>query len=126
MNGAQREWQHQLERSFGPREFIRAGGAIFAWNLLGAAVSLVVGSSVPVVLFMVALLPFALVATTWKPAYWVVRKVLGNPNMPAEPRPRAREPSRPERLPWWGYLPGLWFLLISLVIYYLAYKYISR
>jgi hypothetical protein len=126
MDDAQREWQERYDRSFGPREFLRSLGAMFFLQLIAGALATLLHSNIPIAVATFSPLAFAFVATSWKPAYWILRTVWGNANMPMQPRPRTKTWLAAERLPWWGFLPAIWFLVISVIVYYLAFKYFAR
>src|SRR5574342_694199 len=119
MNDEQKEWSKQYTSNIGAKEFLRLGCAIMLWVFIGVGVSLIfelLGYSVHNIVFgtffiILFVLPF--VAYSRKPAYSLLRKILGNENLPREPYPRSNmKITRPPR-PWWSYLPGIWFLLLD-------------
>ena len=136
MNEEQKKWTEQAARNFGGREFLRFGCAIMLWVLIWIAVlvtliyeglkpapfiSIIFGAIASIPLF---LLPF--VARSWKPAFWLLRKILGNESFPNKPYPRSRVKIPREPRPWWSYLPGLWCGLLTLLVFYLAIRYFLR
>jgi hypothetical protein len=89
MDEEQREWQKQLAKNFGLREYIRFMAAFIVWIFLGVALCIILGSIVPFIVFLLA--PFAFAGPRWKPAYSLLRLILGNKNLPIDPMPRAHK-----------------------------------
>ena len=128
LNDEQRNWQKQFNTNIGCLELLRFGGAFIAWQLVGAVAAAFVPVPFFVVFIVLWLLPFvfAFICTRWRPTYLLLRGILGNKNLPAEPYPGPfRLPPR-QPLPWWAYLPGLWNLLLGLALLYLVIRYRSR
>ena len=122
MDDKQKEWYRQYSVSFGVREFFRFGCVFFIWMLIGMALTFMFRSSTILAIFLVIPFIFAIVASRWKPAYFLLRKIWGNENLPAEPMPHSTMKIPRQPLPWYGYLPGLWFLLLDLIIIYIIIK----
>jgi hypothetical protein len=127
MNDEQKIWSRQYASSIGTKEFIRVGCAIIIWIFLGIGLTLAFhltgysADSAIFNIFFIAMFAFQFVATRWKPAYSLLRKILGNENLPIEPYPRTISKTLNEPRPWWSYLPGIWFLILELVILYIIF-----
>ena len=122
MDDKRKAWHTQFGSNFGAREYIRFSCVFILWMFLGVALSILLRSSTPILIFMFITFGFAVVATRWKPAYSFLRIILNNENLPAEPLPFIRTKSLQPRQ-WWSYLPGLWWLLIDLILLYAVIKY---
>ena len=123
MDEKQKEWDKQVSSNFGAREFLRFLAAFFAWIFLGVAASIILRSTLVFLIFFLTAFAFFSVASRWKWAYKILRKILGNKNLPIEPMPRIHMRSLTQRLPWYSYLPGILLLLLSLLLAYLFIKY---
>ncbi len=127
MNDEQKEWSKRLGKSFGAREYLRFSCAFMLWILLGAMLAGLLRAPIIVVIFLLAVFVYAPIATRWKPAYRLLRMILGNKGMPPEPWPRstaARITGQPR--PWWSYIPGIWLWLLTILLFYLAIRYFTR
>ena len=127
MDEEQKKWDEQFWRNFGAREYLRFSCFVGIWMFLAAALCLIFYTSklIPSLLITVVLIclfVFAIFSRTWKPAYSFFRKILGNKNLPIEPRPHSIVKIPRQPLPWWGYLFGVWFLLLDLLILYIILK----
>ena len=131
MDEEQKNWRQQYTSNIGVREVLRLGFAFVIWILILIVLSIPFGfagyssSSISWIfstILVITILAFPFIAFSWKPAYSLLRKILGNKNLPTEPRPHSivKIPRRP--LPWWGYLFGIWFLLLDLLILYIILK----
>ena len=126
MDEKQREWQKQFWANFGGWEYLKYSAAFLIWNFAGIAIAVILHAGAIYALFFVATLVFTRLATTWRPAYLVFRKVIGNDKMPPEPMPRANVVVLKESLPWWARLPSLWFLFLDLVLLFILIRYFLR
>lgn len=126
MNDEQKEWYKQYSASFGVREFFRFGCAFFIWMIIGAVLAVIFRSSIMLTLFLIIPFMFATVAQRWKPAYFLLRIIWGNENLPTEPMPRSVMKIPRQPLPWYGYLPGIWGWLMGLALLYAVIRYLSK
>ena len=122
MDEEQKEWYKQYSASFGVWEFVRFGCFFLFWIFSGLALTSIFNNSAIFVIFFIAIFVFAIIASRWKPAYSLLRKILGNKSLPIEPRPHSIVKIPRQPLPWWGYLFGIWFLLLDLLILYIILK----
>ena len=127
MNEERNKWSKQFSSNVGARELLRLGCFIVIWMLLAGALSSIFHTSqlIQILLFtvfLISLFAFAIFSQTWKPAYSLLRKIFGNMNLPTEPIPHSTVKISRQRLPWWGYLFGIWFLLLDLLILYIILK----
>jgi hypothetical protein len=122
MDDKQKEWYEQYSVSFGAREFFRFGCVFFIWMFMGIVLTFMFRSSTMLILFLVFPFMFAIVAQRWKPAYLLLRKIWGNENLPLEPMPRSTVKIHRQPLTWYGYLPGIWGLLMLLLLLYTIWK----
>jgi hypothetical protein len=121
MDEEQKKWHEQFWRNFGASEYLRFSCFVGIWMLLAVALSLIFYNTkligiLLITVFLVSLFAFAIFSRTWKPAYSFLRKILGNKNLPSEPMPHSTVKIPRQSLPWWGYLFGIWFLLLDLLI----------
>jgi hypothetical protein len=127
MDEKQREWQRQFWGKIGGREFIRFAIIFFVWFTLGIVLTIILRSGAFFLIFFLTtfgLFPF--VCTTWKPAYSLFRGMFGNKNLPLEPMPRSWVKPHIEKLPWYAHLPGLWFLILNLILFYIVFKFFIK
>ena len=71
-----------------------------------------------------SVLGFVFLTRLWRPAYRLLRMLLGNKDLPDQPMPRASLKSgRPDgERHWWYFLPGILWLLSILALLYFAIK----
>ena len=132
MNEEPKEWSRRYNLSIGMKEIIRLGCAIIIWIFIGVVISLALElagyslSSIVFGIFFVSPFVFAFIAASRKSTYSLLRKILGNENLPHEPFPRStvKIPHRP--LPWWAHLPGIWGWLMGLALLYAVIRYLSK
>ncbi|HLO17328.1 MAG TPA: hypothetical protein VK206_21020 [Anaerolineales bacterium] len=132
MNEEQKEWSKKYTASIATKEFLRIGCAIMLWVFLGAALALasdLAGYSWGPIIFgvflmMMFIFPFA--APSSKAMYPLLRKILGNENLPTKSMPRSTVKIRREPLPWWGYLLGIWHWVMILFILFIVLKWYFR
>ena len=128
MNEEQMKWEKQFWTNFGGRAFFRFSCFVGIWILLAVVLSLFFHSSELIstllfTAFLVSLFAFAVFSRGWKPAYLFLRKVLGNENLPIEPMPRPTVKIPRGRLPWWGYLLGIWHWFLLLLVLFIVLKW---
>jgi hypothetical protein len=126
MNDEQRKWKKQYSSCFGTREFLRLAIAILAWIFAGLAISSIVGSSTIFIAFFFVLFLFSFVSPRWKPAYSLLRKIIGNQNLPTEPLSHTVAKSSSQARVWWSYIPSIWWVLLDLILLYLVIKYLIK
>ncbi len=124
MNDEQKEWKRQYYTNLGSREFFRLACAIVTWLFAGIVLTFVFKNGIFFDVFFITMFVFPFVAHSWKPAYLVLREILGNKNLLSELMPLSL--IKPQPRPWWSYLPGLWFTLMSLLLLYLVLRYNSK
>ena len=131
MDDERKKWSKQYTSNIGAREVLRLGRAFVIWIFILVALSIPFGlagyssnsiSWIFSTILIITIFAFPFIAFSWKPAYSLLRKIIGNENLPTEimPRSTAKGPRQP--LPWWGYLFGIWFLLLDLLILYIILK----
>ena len=131
MDEKQKEWYQQYSSNIGAKEILRLGCAIMLWIFIGLGISVPIafagysnGFMIFVIFFIILLLsPF--IAYSRKPIYSLLRKILGNENLPMEPMPRSTMKIPRQPLPWYGYLPGIWGWLMGLALLYAVIRYLS-
>ena len=132
MNEEQKKWSSQYTSNIGGREFLRLGCAIGSWILILVGLTIVFGfvglsSKFTGLLFGTILVIsfglFPFIARSWGPGYSLVRRILGNQNLPEEPYPRSTAKIPRPPLAWWGYLLAIWHWLLLLVILFILLKW---
>ncbi|MBI3162622.1 MAG: hypothetical protein HYZ23_08935 [Chloroflexi bacterium] len=98
MNEEQKEWYKRFWSSFGVREFLRFGCAFFIWEFIGLGLYIWLNNIGILIVFMSVYFSFPILTAGWQPAYSVLRKILGNPNMPEKIMPSKKN---------WGYYISL-------------------
>jgi hypothetical protein len=126
MDDEQKEWSSQLSRSLGVKEFLRFGCAFILWHLIGVALAVLLDVPIIGAAFLMAAVAYSAVATRWRPAYRLLRGILGNATMPAEPWPRSAVGIPKPPTPWWLFISGIWFWLLTLLLLFLAIRYLAR
>jgi len=134
MDEEQKEWQKQFWTNFGATEYIRFSCSFGLWMFLAVALALTLSLvfNIPEIVggflittFLIAAFTFSIVSRTWRPAYNILRKILGNKDLPTEPIPHSTIKIPRQPLPWYGYLPGIWGWLMGLALLYVIIKYLS-
>jgi len=133
MSDEQKEWSKQYTSNIGAREFLRLSCAIVTWIFLGAGVSVLFGlagydslSSIVFGIFFVALFVFAFISPRRKQTYLLLRKILGNENLPAEPMPRSTVKISRKPLPLLYYVLAIWRWILGLLVLYFIIKYVFK
>jgi len=131
MDDEQKEWQKQFWINFGLREYFRFGCAFIIWIFILVALSIAFAfagysaNSTSIIfsaILVITIFVFPFIARSWRPAYSLLRKILGNDNLPMEPMPRSRIKIPRQQRPWWSYLPGIWGWLMLLLLLYVILK----
>ena len=133
MDEEQQKWYKQYLSSFGVKEVLRAGCAILAWQFLGVALALIIAipgkneifAQVIFGIFTLSIFVFPFLIR-WRPAYSLLRAIIGNENLPTEPMPRSTTKLPHQPKPWWAYLPGIWGWLMLLLLLYVIIQYFSK
>jgi len=131
MNEEQKEWYKQYTASFGVRELFRLGFCTGAWMFLAVVAAAFfnfseIFSGFVFIIFLATLFAFAIASGTWGPAYLLLRKILGNKNLPAGPYPRSTIKIQRLPRPRYGYLPAIWQWLLGLALLYAVIRYLSK
>ncbi len=108
MDEEQKRASEQYAGNFGAREFIRYSCASLSFLLVGLALSMILHNSGISIIFIGLFFGILWLAPYWPPAYALVRKVMGNPNLP---------PALPAgHRKWWDYIPMVIKLALVLVV----------
>ncbi|MEW6241779.1 MAG: hypothetical protein AB1564_13315 [Chloroflexota bacterium] len=129
MNEELKKWREQYwKNSGGPREVGRFFIAMFTWITLGITLYFLFDDINIFTGFVIVIFIFPFLIFWWKPAWTLYRKILGNPNLPAEPMPRVKVVNefRELNLKWWHWLIIGWGILMNLALFYVAFKYLSK
>jgi len=118
-------WEHQFDSNFGSKELLRFLGVICGWLFLGLALSLAIDDYVLFFPFLISAFAFPFASLHWKPAYMLLRFILGNENLPAEPRP-PRAFGRFARPAWLSITSGVWLWLLVFLLAYLIIRDFTR
>jgi hypothetical protein len=129
MDDNRNAWSKRFNKNYGVREVLRFSGAFGIWMSLGVAISVALavrgyaaGEYVFLVFLMVFFM-FPMIARTWAPAYTLLRKILGNANLPTEPMPRSTVKTPRQPLPWLYYALATRRWLLGLIVLYFIIKY---
>ncbi len=126
MDDERKAWQKQFTSNFGAREFVRFMAALIVWIFVGVAVGVALRSPLVFVLLLFTGFVSPLSIYYSRRAYRIFRFILGNPNLPTEPMPRAKVKAPHEPRPWWSFIPGIWFWILTLALLYLAIRYFLK
>ncbi len=126
MDDERKAWEKQFASNFGARELLRFMAAFIGCLILGIVVAILTRSQWAYWPFFILALVFPIVGRVWAPGYRVLRFILGNPNLPEKllPRSTVKAPRKP--LPWYAFLPGIWFWILTLALLYFAVRYFLR
>src|SRR5689334_17943950 len=97
MNNDPNEWSKQASANFTEKEFLRYGCALIAILIIGIALGMVFHNAGIIIIFVVAFHGIIWLAPYWQPAYGIVHKIMGNPNIPSALPKSQRK--------WWHYIP---------------------
>ena len=131
MDEEQKEWRKRYTSNIGAKEVLRLGCAMILWIFIGVGMSVLFASRgysnsfIFFVIFFIMLFVFPFIAYSREPMYSLLRKILGNENLPIEPMPRSTMKIPRQPLPWWAYLPGIWGWLMGLALLYAVIRYLS-
>jgi hypothetical protein len=109
MDDEQKRWSEQYDRNFSEKEFLRYGCVLMSFLLVGITLGMTLHNAGIIVLFVVVFHAIIWLAPYWQPAYAIVRKIMGNPNIPSQLPIHQRK--------WWLYIPiavRIFILLIAL------------
>jgi hypothetical protein len=126
VNEEQKKWNDQHWANFGPNEFFRFGCVMLIWMVAGLILSITLKNTIWIAIFLISMFVLPILAQWWKPLYFVYRKILGNKNLPTEPRKLTWLKLSTERFEWWHFLIFGWAISMNLLLFYLAYKYLSK
>jgi hypothetical protein len=130
MDEKQKEWNRQYTSNINGTESLRLGCAIMVWVLIGVGASLALdlagysGGSIIFGIFLIVMLVFPFIAISRRPTYMLLRKILGNENLPEQPYPGPATKIQHQSLPWWAYSPGIWGWLMGLALLYAVIRYL--
>ena len=106
MDEEQKKWQEQFwNNSGGPREVFRLGCALAVWLGTGIGLTTILNNVGYVLICMAIFFGFASLTAIWQPAYSLLRRIVGNENMPHK--------LLPYKYKWWNYIPLIFMLTIS-------------
>jgi len=117
-----RAWDKNFWANIGLIEILRFGCASLLLLTLGVVLGVYFQSLFLIISPIAILFFFIVLGLRWRFAYRINRKILGNKNLPEEPMPtmpRLKIAGPRWKRPWYAYLPGIWFLLLDLVILYI-------
>ncbi len=126
MDEKQNEWLKQFWTNHGLKELVRLGLAITIWLFVVILLAITFDNPNYAAIFLLTMFVLPFLALRWKPGYLVYRKIAGNKNLPLEPMPHSTVKIIRQPRPWWSYLPGLWFGLLTLILFYFAIKYFLK
>ncbi len=126
MDEERERWGQQFNSDFGARELLRFMAAFIGWILLGAFLAAITRLTPISYAFLISAFAFPFSTFYWRPAYRLFRIILGNRNLPEEPMPRSTSKVPREPVPWWLFIPGLWFWALTLAVLYLAIRYFLK
>lgn len=118
-------WEQQFGNNFGAKELLRFLGVLAGWLFLGLGISLVTRDYAIFFPFLITAFAFPFACMRWKPAYMLLRMILGNENIPIEPRPH-RGFGRSGRPIWWTLSSGIWLWLLVFLLIYLVIRLLAR
>ena len=119
-------WETQFNSNFGAREYVRLSAALLAWILLGVSLAAVSRLTPLFYLFLISGFAFPFITRRWRPGYRLLLVILGNKDLPQEPMPRGAPRPQAFPRPWWSFVPGLWFLFLTLILFYLVVRYFLK
>ncbi len=125
MNRDWKAWEQQFDSNFGAKELLRFLGVFAGWLFLGLAISLVTDDYVLFFPFLITAFAFPFACARWKPAYLLLRMILGNENLPSEPRP-PKGFGRFGRPAWLSISSGVGLWLLIFLLAYLVIRDFAR
>jgi hypothetical protein len=129
MDEDQKEWVKKYYECIGGKEILRFMGAFIGWLLISILISVIVFRST-FIFFIFLSIPILIAYLSgrrrWKPAYHLLRRIYGNPNIPMDPMPWSKEPPIKQPRPWWSYLPSAWGIILVIILVYFATEYFIR
>ena len=98
MDEEQKKWQEQFwNSSGGTREVFRLGCAIALWQGMGLALTIWSGNVGYMMICLAIFFIFPTLTAYWQSAYSLLRKIIGNQNMPSGIMSYKHK--------WWSYIP---------------------
>jgi hypothetical protein len=122
MNQDSRAWEQQFDSNFGPKELLRFLGVFAGWLLLGLVLSVVTTDFVLFYPFLLTAFAFPFACRRWRPAYALLRLILGNKNLPPELMPTRATGRRSSGRRWRSLVMGAGFWLLVIVLLYLVVR----
>jgi len=126
MNQEWKSWEQQFFSNFGIKELLRFLGVFAGWQLAGFALSVLTGNVMIFFPFLLTAFAFPFVCRRWRPAYWLLRFILGNENLPPGPMPRRRFQPGAQHGSWWSHIAGFWYWAFGFTLLYLVLWYFLR
>lgn len=135
MNEEQKRWSYQYSSNFGAKEFLRLSCALIIWVFVLIIISVLFAlagyssnlmSWIFSTILVISILFLPVIALRTISGYVLLRRILGNENLPNEPYPRSIIKVSREPRPWWAYLPTIWWILIDLLLLAAVLKWLSK
>ena len=134
MDDEQKKWRKQYSSSLGAKEYIRLSCAIVIWQFIGVAIALAIAlpgkngkfSDIVIAIFTLSIFAIPFLSRRWQPAYSLLRKIMGNKNLPTEPMRRSIIKLPPQPKPWFYHLSAIWNWALALLLLYLVIQYFSK
>ena len=134
MNEEQKKWERQYWDNIGITELFRAGCALSVLISLGIGLSASFHAAWLTIILFELLAILGGISRFWQPLYKIHRKILGNPNLPTEPKPirrtKAPRPTTSQPIPWVFYVPAILMAIVSALltwwVLYFMFKYFLK
>jgi len=110
MNDEQKKISEQFTRNFSEKEFLRFGCVFTIFLFVGIALGLIFHNAGIILIFVVLFHGIIWLAPHWQPAFNVVRKVMGNSNIPSALPKYQRK--------WWQYIS----IAIKIVVLFMTLR----
>jgi hypothetical protein len=123
-----REWQEKFDRFSGAKGFLILYAILFFWAMIGAIISVLLAAPILLLIFFIIGTALSIISFRWKPAWTIYRKMIGNENLPVEPRPHSpiKFNFNFKKIPWYFYVRWIWAWGMVAILVYLAIKYFSK
>ncbi|HJR80414.1 MAG TPA: hypothetical protein VJ821_10105 [Anaerolineales bacterium] len=108
MDEKQKKWTEQYGSNFGAKEFLRFSCALMTLLIVGIGLGLAFKNAGIIVIFIVLFFGTLWLAPYWQPAYSIVHRIMGNPNIPVTLPKYQRK--------WWHYIPIAIKVFLLLVV----------
>ena len=83
MDEEQNKWSDQYAKHFGAKELFRFGCVFMTFLSVGITLGVALRNAGIIMIFVVTFLGTLWLAPYWQPAYSIVHKTMGNPNIPS-------------------------------------------